>query len=98
MDRRDAGPTEIVTPERRAGRVGWAVPTTEHRKAPPMRLEGKACLVTGGTKGIGAATAVLLAELGANVAVAARHLDDEEAVRTRRRIESTGRRCLVIRA
>jgi NAD(P)-dependent dehydrogenase (short-subunit alcohol dehydrogenase family) len=63
-----------------------------------MRLEGKACLVTGGTKGIGAATAVALAELGADLALAARHLDDEEAVRTRRRIEELGRRCLVIRA
>ena len=63
-----------------------------------MRLEGKACLVTGGTKGIGAATAIALADLGANVAVAARNLDDAEAVRTRQRLESLGRRCLVIRA
>jgi NAD(P)-dependent dehydrogenase (short-subunit alcohol dehydrogenase family) len=37
-----------------------------------MNLPGKVCLVTGGTSGIGAATALSLARKGANVAIAAR--------------------------
>lgn len=38
-----------------------------------MNLAGKACLVTGGTSGIGAATAMAFAMRGARVAVAARN-------------------------
>jgi NAD(P)-dependent dehydrogenase (short-subunit alcohol dehydrogenase family) len=37
-----------------------------------MDLRGKACLVTGGTSGIGAATALALAKKGASIAVASR--------------------------
>jgi NAD(P)-dependent dehydrogenase (short-subunit alcohol dehydrogenase family) len=37
-----------------------------------MNLEGKACLVTGGTSGIGASTAISLAERGARVACLSR--------------------------
>ncbi len=37
-----------------------------------MNLEGKVCLVTGGSSGIGAATALTLALKGAHIAVAAR--------------------------
>ena len=62
-----------------------------------MDLSRKACLITGGTKGIGAAAAVALAEQGADVALAARHIDDE-AQRLAKRIESLGRRCLLIAA
>ena len=54
-------------------------------------------MITGGTKGIGAATAVALAEAGANVALAARNIDDE-ANALARRIEALGRRCLLIAA
>jgi NAD(P)-dependent dehydrogenase (short-subunit alcohol dehydrogenase family) len=62
-----------------------------------MRVSQKTCLVTGGSKGIGAATALALAEEGANLALVARHLD-AEAERTRQRIESLGRPCLLVSA
>jgi NAD(P)-dependent dehydrogenase (short-subunit alcohol dehydrogenase family) len=44
-------------------------------------LAGRVCLVTGGTSGIGKATALGLAELGANVIVVCRDLQKGEAVR-----------------
>jgi len=59
-----------------------------------MRLEGKAALITGGTKGIGAATALDLARRGADVAVSGRE-NDEAATALKQRIESLGRRCIV---
>ncbi|MCX6903215.1 MAG: SDR family NAD(P)-dependent oxidoreductase [Verrucomicrobia bacterium] len=62
-----------------------------------MQLTQKTCLITGGTKGIGGATALALAEQGANLALVARHLD-QEAHLPRQRIESLGRRCLLIAA
>lgn len=40
-----------------------------------MNLKGKACLITGGTSGIGAATALLFAQQGAHIAVVARKPD-----------------------
>jgi 3-oxoacyl-[acyl-carrier protein] reductase len=57
-----------------------------------MKLDGKVCLVTGGTKGIGAATAIAFAQAGANVAVTGRNKTDE-ALSTQRSIEALGRRC-----
>jgi NAD(P)-dependent dehydrogenase (short-subunit alcohol dehydrogenase family) len=60
-----------------------------------MDLQGKVALVTGGTKGIGAATAVELARRGADVAVVGR-CDDAEAQATKARIEALGRRGLVV--
>jgi NAD(P)-dependent dehydrogenase (short-subunit alcohol dehydrogenase family) len=62
-----------------------------------MKLEHRIGLVTGGTKGIGAATAVALAEQGADIAIVGRH-PDAEAEETRRRIEALGRRCLLVLA
>jgi len=61
-----------------------------------MDLANKIALVTGGTKGIGAATAVLFARQGADVAVVARNIDDASAADTKRRVEAIGRKCLLL--
>ena len=60
-----------------------------------MNLQGKACLITGGTKGIGAATAIEFAKLGADIAIAGRH-DDAEAKKTVAAVKATGRKCQLI--
>src|SRR5688500_19152639 len=62
-----------------------------------MQLAGKVALVTGGTRGIGAATALALARSGADIAITARRLD-EEAKRVRDQIQSLGRRAELIQA
>jgi NAD(P)-dependent dehydrogenase (short-subunit alcohol dehydrogenase family) len=59
-------------------------------------LANKKALVTGGSKGIGAVAAQVLAEAGADVAIVGRdHAGLEE---TRRAVEATGRRCISIEA
>lgn len=60
-----------------------------------MDLKGKVSLITGGTKGIGAATAILFAEKGSDIAIVARNVQDDTAKETKRRIEALGRRCLM---
>jgi NAD(P)-dependent dehydrogenase (short-subunit alcohol dehydrogenase family) len=63
-----------------------------------MELKGKIALVTGGTKGIGAATAILFAQKGADVSIVARNVQDDSAKQTKARVESLGRRCLMFGA
>ncbi|HXE54698.1 MAG TPA: SDR family NAD(P)-dependent oxidoreductase, partial [Tepidisphaeraceae bacterium] len=62
-----------------------------------MELKDTACLITGGTRGIGAATAIALAERGGNVVLCARRIDDE-ANQVQKKIESLGSKCIVLAA
>jgi len=55
-----------------------------------VKLGGKVCLITGGSRGIGAATALKLAAAGANVSINARH-DDAAARDVRCAVERMGR-------
>jgi NAD(P)-dependent dehydrogenase (short-subunit alcohol dehydrogenase family) len=57
-----------------------------------MNLQGKACLITGGTKGIGAATAIEFARLGADIAITGRR-DDAEARKTIAAAKALDRKC-----
>lgn len=61
---------------------------------PQFSLEGRVALVTGGSRGIGEATAVTLAKAGADVAVTSRKLPDLERVANE--VREVGRRSLAI--
>jgi len=62
-----------------------------------MNLSGRIALVTGGTRGIGAATALALAREGAQVAIVGRRVD-KEAAATREAIVALGQRCELLQA
>ncbi len=59
-----------------------------------FNLDGQIALVTGGSQGIGRATALALAEMGADVAIMARSVDRCAAVAAE--IEALGRRALAV--
>ncbi len=62
-----------------------------------ISLEGKKALVTGGSRGIGRATAVMFARAGADVAI--NFLNREkEALEVKKTISDLGRDCLVLKA
>jgi NAD(P)-dependent dehydrogenase (short-subunit alcohol dehydrogenase family) len=59
-----------------------------------LRLDGRAAIVTGASRGLGRAMALALAEAGADVALASRSVPELEE--TARAIEKLGRRALVV--
>lgn len=63
-----------------------------------MELEGKVCLITGGSSGIGAATAREFARRGADIAICGLAADDALAQGVKREVEALKRRALVLTA
>ncbi|MCX6569932.1 MAG: SDR family NAD(P)-dependent oxidoreductase [Candidatus Aminicenantes bacterium] len=62
-----------------------------------IRLDGRKVLVTGGSRGIGRATALLFAEAGADVAL--NYVSNQKAAEeVLKSVEKLGRRCLVYKA
>lgn len=60
-------------------------------------LKGRIALITGGSRGIGKAISLMLAEDGADIAVNY-HRDDDAAAETVAQIETLGRRAISVRA
>jgi len=60
-----------------------------------MQLAGKVCLVTGGTRGIGAAAAIAFAEQGAAVSIVGRH-EDDDARQTLQTLRGLNSRCICL--
>ncbi len=60
-----------------------------------FRLDGQIALITGASHGMGEGMAIAYAEAGADVALAARSIDDLERVANR--VRALGRRALVVR-
>jgi 7-alpha-hydroxysteroid dehydrogenase len=61
-----------------------------------FRLDGRVAIVTGAGRGIGAATAVALAEAGADVVIASR--TEKQLARVAEQVAAAGRRAMVVAA
>jgi len=62
-----------------------------------ISLEGKKALVTGGSRGIGRATSLLLAKAGSDVAINFVR-NEKQAAEVKKAIEELGKKCLAIKA
>jgi len=62
-----------------------------------LDMKGRKVLITGGSRGIGRATALLFARAGADVAISFR-TNEAAAAAVRAEVEKLGRRCLAFRA
>ena len=62
-----------------------------------IRFDDKIALITGGSRGIGAATAILFARLGADLTINY-FANSRDAENVKSEIEKMGRRCLVVKA
>ena len=60
------------------------------------KLKGKVALITGGDSGIGRAVAIAFAKEGADCAIVYLPQEEEDAERTRARLQELGRRCAKI--
>ena len=61
-----------------------------------FKVDGRVAVVTGAGRGIGAGSAVALAEAGADVVISARH--SAQLAEVKERVEAAGRRALVVKA
>ena len=61
-----------------------------------FRLDSRVALVTGSASGIGAATARVFAEAGADVVAGWYSSDPHDVEQTRVAVENAGRRCVVV--
>ena len=61
-----------------------------------MRLEGKSAFITGGSRGIGAAIALLFSREGCDVAITY-HTNKKAADDVKKEIESLGRKCIALK-
>jgi len=62
-----------------------------------IRLDGKKTLITGGSRGIGRACAVMFAQAGSDVAITFQRREDA-ALEVKKQVEKLGRECLIFRA